>query len=48
MRLAPVQRVTLAVLALLLGWSLPLMGVSLLLFLLVDVIRYARHQRAAA
>lgn len=48
LRLAPVQRVTLAVLALLLGWSLPLMGVSLLLFLLVDVIRYARHQRAAA
>ena len=46
MRLAPVQRATLAVLALLLGWSLPLMGASLLLFLLVDVIRYTRAVRA--
>jgi uncharacterized iron-regulated membrane protein len=35
----------LAVLALLLGWSLPLMGASLLLFLLVDVIRYSRAPR---
>jgi len=33
-------------LALLLGWSLPLMGASLLLFLLVDVIRYSRARRA--
>lgn len=48
MRLAPLQRLTLAVLALLLGWSLPLMGASLLLFLLVDVIRYSRARRATA
>ncbi|ALU89799.1 integral membrane protein [Herbaspirillum rubrisubalbicans M1] len=45
MRLPPLQRITLAVLALLLGWNLPLMGVSLLVFLLVDVIRYRRSLR---
>lgn len=45
MRLPPAQRATVGVLAILLGWSLPLMGVSLLLFLLVDVIRWRLARR---
>ncbi|WP_343584609.1 PepSY-associated TM helix domain-containing protein [Herbaspirillum sp.] len=45
MRLLPAQRATVAVLAILLGWNLPLMGASLLLFLLVDVIRWRLARR---
>lgn len=45
MRLPPAQRASVGVLAILLGWNLPLMGVSLLLFLLVDVIRWRLARR---
>lgn len=44
-RLPPAQRVTVGTLALLLGWNLPLMGASLLLFLLVDVVRWRLARR---
>ena len=45
MRLPPAQRATVGALAILLGWNLPLMGISLLLFLLVDVIRWRLVRR---
>jgi uncharacterized iron-regulated membrane protein len=45
MRLPPAQRATVGVLAILLGWNLPLMGVSLLLFLLADVVRWRLARR---
>jgi uncharacterized iron-regulated membrane protein len=45
MRLPPAQRATVGVLAILLGWNLPLMGISLLLFLMVDVIRWRLVRR---
>ena len=43
--LSPVSRASLVLLAMLLGWSLPLMGASLLLFLLVDVLRWKLASR---
>lgn len=44
MQLAPAQRVVVGVLAVILGWSLPLMGISLLMFLVVDVLRWQRQR----
>jgi len=43
--LSPVSRASLVLLAILLGWNLPLMGASLLLFLLVDVLRWRLASR---
>ncbi|WP_343723519.1 PepSY-associated TM helix domain-containing protein [Herbaspirillum seropedicae] len=45
MQMSLAQRASVLLLALLLGWNLPLMGASLLVFLLVDVIRYRRAGR---
>ncbi|KAF1042917.1 MAG: hypothetical protein GAK35_02472 [Herbaspirillum frisingense] len=45
MRLPSAQRASVGVLAILLGWNLPLMGLSLLLFLLVDVLRWRLARR---
>lgn len=39
-------RVSVAVIALALGWSLPVMGVSLAVFLVIDVLRWAVARRA--
>ncbi|MBB5393345.1 MULTISPECIES: PepSY domain-containing protein [unclassified Herbaspirillum] len=47
MRLPPAQRTAVGALAIALGWSLPLMGLSLLLFLLADVLRWHLSRRLA-
>ena len=44
-RLPPALRAGTALLAVALGWSLPLLGVSLALFLVIDVLRWRRAQR---
>lgn len=44
-KLAPAQRLACAVLAIALGWALPLMGISLLGFLLVDALRWRLARR---
>jgi uncharacterized iron-regulated membrane protein len=44
-RLPPALRAGVAVLAVALGWSLPLMGVSLALFLVIDVLRWQLARR---
>src|SRR5450830_555932 len=41
-------RITLGLVVLALGWTMPLMGISLLLFLLIDVVRYRLHRRQNA
>jgi uncharacterized iron-regulated membrane protein len=43
--MSPIARTSLVLVAILLGWSLPLMGTSLLLFLLVDVLRWKLASR---
>ncbi|WP_050467682.1 PepSY-associated TM helix domain-containing protein [Herbaspirillum chlorophenolicum] len=44
-RLPPAQRTAVGALAIVLGWNLPLMGLSLLLFLLADVLRWRLARR---
>lgn len=44
--LAPSARIAVLAITGLLAWTLPVMGVSLLLFMTVDVIRWYRHQSA--
>ncbi|WP_375056696.1 PepSY-associated TM helix domain-containing protein [Zobellella sp. DQSA1] len=46
-RLGPASRLASLVLAATLGWCLPVLGASLLLFLLVDLLRWRRARQAA-